>query len=81
MEEVEQKEEANKLFFNELHQMCEEHVPNVLALFTKVEDLSLPETDQQADSFVEWKQFGSVWYQGELNGDGQWHGRGLAIIP
>jgi len=45
MEEVEQKEEANKLFFNELHQMCEEHVPNVLALFTKVEDLSLPETD------------------------------------
>ena len=65
--------------------MCEEHVPNVLDHLMTYGQLTFPKLEEIDDaektSFVEWKQFGKNWYQGEINASGTWHGRGIAIIP
>ena len=61
--------------------MCEKHVPNVPALLLKHGELRMPEPIYEKTSFSEWKQFGNNWYQGEINLEGKWHGRGVAIFP
>ena len=65
--------------------MCQEHIPNVLNHLKNHGELQFPKIEEidraEKTSFVEWKQFGENWYQGEICDEGKRHGRGIVIIP